>query len=102
MATYRNNNTENVDTFSSYADGVVSGKVGYIRPSDRSIEAENLPGALRILAGVESGRYVKKSGFVLVTTPPPAPDPTPTPTPSGKNVVEVFVDGVSVFRQELP
>lgn len=75
MATYRNNNTENVDTFSGYADGKPSGKVGHIRFTTLTIEAENFPGALRILSGDEAGRYVKKNGFSLVTMPPPPPPP---------------------------
>ena len=48
------------------------------------------------------GNYVNyilsgTSYYTILTQPGPAPVPTPTP----KHVVEVFVDGVSVYRTEL-
>ena len=81
MATYRNDNQVNVDTFQNYVNDVVSGKVGKITPDTDTIEATALPGALKITAGLEAGRYVRKTGFVLISaTPPPPPPPAPVVT----------------------
>lgn len=97
MTQYQNKNLVNVDTYSGYTDGVLSGKVGVIRP-DEKFDATDLGSVLKISSGVQAGRYVKEYGMVVVSPPPPPPPP-PAPVPD--HVVEVFIDGVSVFRKEL-
>lgn len=97
MATYQNNNTSNVDTYSKFIDGKLSARAGIIKPTVKTIEAENLTGALRIIMGPEAGRYIKKAGWTLVSsTPPPPPPPSSTKVKFALKVV-----GFKQFYGEL-
>lgn len=98
MSTYRNKNTYAVDIYQSidFDGGKLRYSIGKVKP-DTAIEA--MPHSDPRFLVVASGGYAYAAELTLASSSPP---PDPTPNPSGKNVVEVFVDGVSVFRQELP